>query len=120
MKNYQKIAIVLLSLSLTGLLGKSSSIESAVNQSFQEWFLNLIQHGGKPTPQQPVQTSAISRFFSQTTGQLTEDCEPKTSEPNFLVIAGGASPESNEIALEKNVLYFQRTLKNMGLNYPLK
>ncbi len=118
MKNYQKIAIVLLSISLTGLLGKSSSTESAINQSFQGWFINLIQDGRKPTPKTPIPTSPISRFFSQANDKLTEDCEPKTSEPNFLVIAGGASPKSNEIALEKNVLYFQRTLKNMGFNSP--
>ncbi len=118
MKNYQKIAIVLLSFTLTGLLGKSSSTGSVANQSFQGWFINLIQDGGKPTPQTPIPTSPISRFFSQANDKLTEDCEPKTSEPNFLVIAGGASPESNEIALEKNVLYFQRTLKNMGFNSP--
>lgn len=36
--------------------------------------------------------------------------------PNFLVVAGGGSRASNEIALEKNVLYFQRTLKNLGHN----
>ncbi|MDJ0578960.1 caspase family protein [Crocosphaera sp.] len=118
MKNHQKIAIVLLSISLTGLLGKSSSTGSPANQSFQGWFLNLIQDGGRKPPQLPIKTSAISRFFSQVNDQSKEDCEPKTSEPNFLVIAGGASPESNEIALEKNVLYFQRTLKNMGFNSP--
>ena len=118
MKNYQKIAIVLLSISLTGLLEKSSSTGSSINQSFQGWFLNLIQDGGRNPPQLPIKTSAISHFFSPVKDQSTENCEPKTSEPNFLVIAGGASPESNEIALEKNVIYFQRTLKNMGVNSP--
>ncbi|NEO27496.1 MAG: Caspase domain-containing protein, partial [Kamptonema sp. SIO4C4] len=34
----------------------------------------------------------------------------------FLVMAGGGSPANNEIALEKNVLYFQRTLREMGFN----
>lgn len=36
--------------------------------------------------------------------------------PNFLVLAGGGAPDHNEIALEKNVLYFQRTLKELGYN----
>jgi hypothetical protein len=36
--------------------------------------------------------------------------------PNFLVVAGGGAPSYNEIALEKNVLYFQRTLAFMGLD----
>lgn len=38
------------------------------------------------------------------------------SNSNFLVMAGGGNPSMNEIALEKNVLYFQRTLKAMGYN----
>ncbi len=35
-------------------------------------------------------------------------------QPNFLVVGGGGSPSNNEIALEKNVLYFQRTLRAFG------
>lgn len=35
---------------------------------------------------------------------------------NFLVMGGGFEPEHNEIALEKNVLYFQRTLGVFGLD----
>ncbi|HYO57906.1 Caspase domain-containing protein [Archangium sp.] len=34
---------------------------------------------------------------------------------NFLVLGGGGEPASNEIALEKNVLYFQRTIQALGL-----
>ncbi|MBE9099708.1 hypothetical protein [Vacuolonema iberomarrocanum] len=37
-----------------------------------------------------------------------------TNATNFLVMAGGGAPSYNEIALEKNVLYFQRTLQAMG------
>jgi hypothetical protein len=35
---------------------------------------------------------------------------------NFLVMAGGGAASYNEIALEKNVLYFQRTLETLGLD----
>ncbi|WP_432810022.1 Caspase domain-containing protein [Pantanalinema sp. GBBB05] len=35
--------------------------------------------------------------------------------PNLLVVGGGGDPSYNEISLEKNVLYFQRTLKTLGL-----
>lgn len=35
-------------------------------------------------------------------------------ETSFLVVAGGGAPSYNEIALEKNVHYFQRTLDFMG------
>jgi hypothetical protein len=34
---------------------------------------------------------------------------------NFLVMGGGGEPSHNEIALEKNVLYFQRTLRLFGV-----
>lgn len=34
--------------------------------------------------------------------------------PAFLVVAGGGAPSYNEIALEKNVRYFQRTLAHLG------
>ena len=50
--------------------------------------------------------------------QLTESktCQTNHRQTNFLVIAGGGSPRNNEIALEKNVLYFQRTLRALGHN----
>src|SRR4051794_8340467 len=35
---------------------------------------------------------------------------------NFLGMGGGFEPEHNEIALEKNVLYFQRTLGVFGMD----
>ena len=35
---------------------------------------------------------------------------------DFLVMAGGGAPDYNEIALEKNVLYFQRTLRTLGFD----
>jgi hypothetical protein len=47
-----------------------------------------------------------------------EPLEPLPGPPrasNFLVMGGGGEPSSNEIALEKNVLYFQRTLEEFGL-----
>ncbi len=43
-------------------------------------------------------------------------CQSTQSAPNFLVVGGGGAPSFNEIALEKNVLYFQRTLQFMGYN----
>jgi len=46
----------------------------------------------------------------------TATCQFNPNSPNFLVFAGGGDRYSNEIALEKNVLYFQRTLKNLGFN----
>jgi Caspase domain len=36
--------------------------------------------------------------------------------PDFLVLGGGGAPSYNEIAIEKNVLYFQRTIKKLGFD----
>lgn len=52
--------------------------------------------------------------ISQPTESKT--CQTNHRQTNFLVIAGGGSPRNNEIALEKNVLYFQRTLQALGDN----
>ena len=44
--------------------------------------------------------------------QIAQAAQPT----DFLVMAGGGAPSYNEIALEKNVLYFQRTLAAMGFD----
>lgn len=41
-------------------------------------------------------------------------CQRSQLSPNFLVVGGGGAPSYNEIALEKNVLYFQRALRTLG------
>jgi hypothetical protein len=43
-------------------------------------------------------------------------CASTQETPHFFVLGGGGAPDYNEIAIEKNVLYFQRTLKAMGFN----
>jgi len=42
------------------------------------------------------------------------DAPLATAATQFLVVAGGGAPSYNEIALEKNVRYFQRTLGALG------
>ncbi len=37
-----------------------------------------------------------------------------SKDPSFIVFGGGGAPSYNEIAIEKNVFYFQRTLKVLG------
>ncbi len=58
----------------------------------------------------PVWCSGVAHSASAT----VSTCQSTT--PNFLVMAGGGAPSYNEIALEKNVLYFQRTLKTLGFD----
>ena len=50
----------------------------------------------------------------------TEDVAIAATSPipmEFLVLAGGGAPYYNEIALEKNVRYFQRTLTALGIDF---
>ena len=56
------------------------------------------------------------RIAANVTTNTAKTCQSASQTTDFLVIAGGGNPESNEIALEKNVLYFQRSLKALGYN----
>ena len=42
--------------------------------------------------------------------------QESATAPDFLVLGGGGAPSYNEIAIEKNVLYFQRTIKTLGFD----
>ncbi|MGL6284685.1 MAG: caspase family protein [Microcoleaceae cyanobacterium] len=46
--------------------------------------------------------------------QSDKNCGKRSPQPQFLILGGGGRPEINEIAIEKNILYFQRTLNNLG------
>lgn len=46
--------------------------------------------------------------------QLPATCQARKT--HFLAIGGGPEPEQNEIAIEKNILYFQRTLNALGFD----
>ncbi len=41
---------------------------------------------------------------------------PTGADTYFAAVAGGGAPSYNEIALEKNVLYFQRSLRELGFS----
>lgn len=57
---------------------------------------------------------------AELSAQLPSDEPPSanlvTPITRFLVVAGGGAPSYNEIALEKNVRYFQRTLAGLGFD----
>lgn len=52
---------------------------------------------------------------SSQTSTSEKTCQRSTAQ-NFLVFGGGGAPSYNEIALEKNMLYFQRSLKELGFS----
>jgi hypothetical protein len=58
-----------------------------------------------------ILTSLIS-VYPTSNSQL---CQTK-SAPSFMVFGGGGAPSYNEIALEKNLLYFQRSLTAKGFD----
>ncbi|BAU10783.1 hypothetical protein LEP3755_12750 [Leptolyngbya sp. NIES-3755] len=63
----------------------------------------------------PVVLASITSFTltdSQAISQNKPSCQ--RSSQSFLVFGGGGAPSYNEIALEKNMLYFQRSLKELG------
>lgn len=70
---------------------------------------------GLPLPVIHPNLSAVNAH-SPATCQVERPNLPDREKTNFLVVGGGPAPEANEIAIEKNVLYFQRTLSAMGYN----
>jgi hypothetical protein len=82
-------------------------------------FLTLI---GLQIPQKIPHTVSEEQVNSVALAQNTDNSQGKQhnlkSQPtqSFLIIGGGPEPEANEIGIEKNILYFQRTLRVMGYN----
>lgn len=63
-----------------------------------------------------VQLSSANPTATDIKAKQTAPCQSNQQKSNFLVFGGGGAPSYNEIALEKNVLYFQRTLSALGHN----
>ncbi len=65
----------------------------------------------------PVRKSTgLTKKLQTTNLQTTKSPKTKLLDPNFMVFGGGGAPSYNEIAIEKNVFYFQRTLKVLSPN----
>lgn len=71
------------------------------------------QFQSKSRNSRPVTIATLQQI---TTLSSQSTCQAKSPVPNFLVVGGGGKPAYNEIAIEKNVLYFQRTLKQLGFD----
>jgi hypothetical protein len=75
----------------------------------------------KPTPTKASQAVAAKPVPTKPTKAVVKPVARRAIArrpfipPNLLVVGGGGDPSYNEISLEKNVLYFQRTLKALGL-----
>ena len=86
---------------------------------FSLTFLTLIglkiphknPHNLNPEPVNSIQITQKTQISQGKQNNLNS--QPTQS---FLVMGGGPEPEANEIGIEKNILYFQRTLRVMGYN----
>jgi hypothetical protein len=85
-------------------------------------ILPIVSIGGLITvaiATQPSLSSANLQSASplESTSHPSQNLASKLANaPDFLVLGGGGAPSYNEIAIEKNVLYFQRTLKTLGFD----
>lgn len=69
---------------------------------------------GLNAPDRPISSS---QPLGPTPGSEPQEMARSSAQSvNFLVMGGGGAPSYNEIALEKNVLYFQRTLSALGFD----
>ncbi|MGL5510292.1 MAG: hypothetical protein ACRDB1_11780, partial [Microcoleaceae cyanobacterium] len=72
------------------------------------WLLilvNLTVNFPRVVKTQPIQSES---------NLPNQNCQQRSPQPQFLILGGGGQPAMNEIAIEKNILYFQRTLNNLG------
>lgn len=74
-------------------------------------FTHQTSHNLNPEQVNPVHI--IQKTTISPSKQNKLNSQPTQS---FLVVGGGPEPEANEIGIEKNILYFQRTLRVMGYN----
>jgi hypothetical protein len=89
----------------SGLVGCDLSVEWGRDLFFNSRFNSRVNAKSKPK----------SKLVPPAPFPAKLSCASTQKTPNFFVLGGGGSPEQNEIAIEKNVLYFQRTLKSMRL-----
>jgi hypothetical protein len=65
---------------------------------------------------QPRSLAGLQPAKHQTCSSSSGDNSSTGIPPQFLVVGGGGAPDWNEISLEKNLRYFQRTLQVFGYN----
>jgi hypothetical protein len=78
-----------------------------LTHAFQNFKLMETEHQSTHQPKNKLISLSENRKNNNKTNNII---------PNFLVLGGGYAPSNNEIALEKNILYFQRTLRELGHN----
>ncbi|MEL6815866.1 MAG: Caspase domain-containing protein [Cyanobacteria bacterium J06598_3] len=85
--------------------------ESQINIALQDLQATKDRLTGEATAKSIYPTGAFTRNI-----RLRDIALPATVNTYFATVAGGGDPTYNEIALEKNVLYFQRSLNELGFS----
>ena len=110
MKLYQNLFLIAVALFFTTI--QSSQSKNILLDQYSNLLYNFLLGKEIIKPSFPA-SNQIDKLTRKPENQST-NCQPNYTQPNFLVVGGGGAPSYNEIALEKNILYFQRTLKQMG------
>lgn len=96
-----RLAIALVSSGLGGFLNGCAALDERSQDLWQAFFQDQIDSPSESAPPPTITPVEPAQLAGLTTTQ-------------FLSFGGGGAPSYNEIALEKNLLYFQRTLKALG------
>lgn len=114
---------------LRGLIFSSIGFLLIACASARSVNLTKVKLNTEPISTEPISTEPISAEpkLASAESQLAPKLAPKLADsklavpsgdrlinPSFMVFAGGGAPSYNEIAIEKNVFYFQRTLKALN------
>jgi hypothetical protein len=111
-------------------LGTIALNPAAMVKLMQKWALFLgavgatlavsqfIHHQSERHPNRVQSVSHAEKTCQKSASQKNAFAFQKNASQTFGVFGGGGAASYNEIALEKNVLYFQRTLKKMGFSIP--
>ncbi len=86
-------------------------------------LLGLVGCSTPPSVGADSRTAAPSASVKPTLFPVSTDtpnaqpaARPATSGDTFFTLGGGYNPSGNQVSLERNVLYFQRVLKQLGEN----
>ena len=110
MKLYQNLFLIAVTLFFTTI--EASQSKTILLDRYSNSLYNFLL--GKETIKPSFSASNQLDKLTQKQETQSTNCQPNHTEPNFLVVGGGGAPSYNEIALEKNILYFQRILKHLG------
>ncbi len=109
-------------------VGYNAAVRVQTARSIADWqavcqgwrqAISLLESIPPSHPKQAIVAEKIREYqrnlnYALDRLQADRSIAAETTTPQFLVVAGGGSPANNEVAIENNVLYFQRILSVFG------